>query len=72
MNELSPLEKAIENDALWLEDARGGRFSRYAIGDQSREEGRSAWFCNDCGAEIDDLDEGCDECGTGQPDLDEE
>lgn len=71
MTELSPLDLALENDALWLEDVRSGRFSRYAIPNPSGYD-QSVWFCNECGAEIFDTDEGCEECGNGQPEIEDE
>lgn len=43
-------------EASWLESAQG--CDRYATGAED-----SVWVCADCGAVVDDLDEGCVACG---------
>lgn len=42
-------------EANWLESIRG--FDRWAIGPED-----SVWCCADCGAVIDDIDDGCQDC----------
>lgn len=45
-------------EATWLESVMG--FDRWATGPED-----SVWACGDCGAVIDDTDEGCTACGRG-------
>jgi hypothetical protein len=48
-----------DNNDVWLEDSRSGRFSRIATGLED-----STWICNTCGSDgADPYEHGCDHCG---------
>jgi hypothetical protein len=53
---LNDLEQANGGQLNWLESSRG--FDRYAT-----EPDESVWVCGDCGAIVDDIDDGCQACG---------
>jgi rubrerythrin len=45
-----------------LESARGLSRYRIAEADQNEHFGESEWFCDECGALVEDVDEGCPVC----------
>jgi ribosomal protein L37E len=60
------LDNALEGGALYLERASQWA-DRYQL-----THGESAYFCRDCGLEIQDALEGCEHCGFGRADEMEE
>jgi hypothetical protein len=60
------LDTALEAGAEYLE--RSSYFAdRYQLAD-----GASAYFCRDCGCEIEDADDGCEHCGAGLEDNEDD
>lgn len=48
--------------AYWLEDQ--GNMERFGYPSPSDPDGASAWFCKDCGQEIEDTFDGCENCSA--------
>lgn len=55
--------ESIGEDTLWLESTAVA--DRYQTGVDAYGDSQSAWFCRQCGTEVEDVSKGCEHCGFG-------